>query len=144
MRSRELFFSETIGCGRMINNFLIICANTNPICNVRRKNMTGEEFVQNCFIEKDRMLDLYFDKAKDTLVGGQIKNIVANGISERTVRSLLDSVMNEVFYTMLLGLDGETSLGNVQMTYKLFDEDGNQLEDIESYAFDSFMAEEDE
>ncbi len=106
--------------------------------------MTGEEFVQNCFIEKDRMLDLYFDKAKDTLVGGQIKNIVANGISERTVRSLLDSVMNEVFYTMLLGLDGETSLGNVQMTYKLFDEDGNRLEDIDSYAFDSFMAEEDE
>ncbi len=103
--------------------------------------MTGEEFVQNCSIEKNRMLDLYFDKAKETLVGEQIKNIVANGISERTVRSLIESVMNEVFYTMLLGLDGETSLGNVQMTYKLFDEDGNQLEDIESYAFDSFMAE---
>lgn len=30
--------------------------------------------------------------------------------------------MNEVFYTILLGLDGETSLGDVQMQYKVYDE----------------------
>ncbi len=104
--------------------------------------MTGEEFVQNCYIEKERMQKIYFDKTKETLVGEQIKGLVAKGISEEEIRSLIDSVMNEVFYTVLLGLDGETSLGNVQMTYKLFDEEDNQLEDIESYAFDSFMAEE--
>lgn len=50
--------------------------------------------------------------------------------------------MNETFYTMLLGLDGETSLGDVQMQYKLFDESDNLIEGIEEKAYDIFMSEE--
>lgn len=50
--------------------------------------------------------------------------------------------MNEVFYTILLGLDGETSLGDVQMQYKVYDENGNEIDGIESYAYESFMNEE--
>ena len=45
---------------------------------------------------------------------------------------------------MMLALDGEASLGGVQMMYKLFDEDGNELTgsgDIESEAFEQFMSE---
>lgn len=44
----------------------------------------------------------------------------------------------------MLALDGETSLGNIQMIYRLFDEDGNELTgsgDIESEAFKQFMTE---
>ena len=87
--------------------------------------MTAEEFVKNCYKEKQEMLKIYFDKENETQVGNQIKNIVSKGISTDEVKELLDSVMNEVFYTILLGLDGETSLGNVQMQYKLYDEDDN-------------------
>ena len=62
--------------------------------------------------------------------------------SKFEVKELVDSVMNEVFYTILLGLDGETSLGDVQMQYKVYDETDNLLDGIESYAYDSFMNEE--
>ena len=105
--------------------------------------MTAEEFVNNCYKEKQEMLKIYFDKEKETQVGNQIKNIVSKGsILNDEVKGLVNSVMNEVFYTILLGLDGETSLGNVQMQYKLYDEDDNLLDGIESYAYDSFMNEE--
>lgn len=50
--------------------------------------------------------------------------------------------MNDTFYTLLLGLDGETSLGDVQMQYKLFDENDNLIEGIEENAYDIFMSEE--
>ncbi len=104
--------------------------------------MTAEEFVKNCYKEKQEMLKIYFDKEKETQVGNQIKNIVLKGISTDEVKELLDSVMNEVFYTILLGLDGETSLGDVQMQYKVYDENDNLLDGIESYAYDAFMDEE--
>ena len=105
--------------------------------------MTAEEFVNNCYKEKQEMLKIYFDKEKETQVGNQIKNIVSKGsILNDEVKGLVNSVMNEVFYTILLGLDGETSLGDIQMQYTVYDENDNLLDGIESYAYDSFMNEE--
>ena len=105
--------------------------------------MTAEEFVNNCYKEKQEMLKIYFDKEKETQAGNQIKNIVSKGsILNDEVKGLVNSVMNEVFYTILLGLDGETSLGDIQMQYKVYDENDNLLDGIESYAYDSFMNEE--
>lgn len=104
--------------------------------------MTAEEFVNNCYKEKQEILKIYFDSQKETQVGNQIKSIVSKGISNDEVKELLDSVLNEVFYTILLGLDGETSLGDVQMQYRLYDENDNLLDGIESYAYDAFMDEE--
>ena len=104
--------------------------------------MTAEEFVNNCYKEKQKMLKIYFDREKETQVGNQIKNIISKGISNDEVKELVDSVMNEVFYTILLGLDGETTLGDVQMQYKVYDGNDNLLDEIESYAYDAFMDEE--
>ncbi len=104
--------------------------------------MTAEEFVKNCYKEKENILKIYFDIEKETYVGEQIKNIVSKGVSYEEVKELIDSVMNDTFYTLLLGLDGETSLGDVQMQYKLFDENNNLIEGIEENAYDIFMSEE--
>lgn len=104
--------------------------------------MTGEEFVKNCYKEKDNMLKMYFDKALETSVGEKIKSIEEQGISEEEVRSLVDSVLKEAFYSLLLGLEGEASLGTSQEIYKIYDEEDNLIEDIEGYAFDAFMSEE--
>ena len=104
--------------------------------------MNAEAFVNNCYKEKQEMLKIYFDEEKETQVGNQIKSIVSKGISNDEVKGLVDSVMNEVFYTILLGLDGETSLGDVQMQYKVYDENDNLLDGIESYVYESFMNEE--
>ena len=101
--------------------------------------MTAEEFVNNCYKEKHEMLKIYFDAQKETQVGNQIRSIISKGISNDEIKKLLDSVMNEVFYTILLGLDGETSLGDIQMQYKLYDENDNLLDGIGSCAYDEFM-----
>ena len=39
------------------------------------------------------------------------------------------------FYTVLLESDEEKSLGDLQMQYKLFDENDNLIESIEEYAY---------
>lgn len=80
------------------------------------------------------MLKIYFDNEKETEVGNQIKSIVSKGISNDEVKELIDSVMNEVFYAILLGLDGETSLRDVQMQYKVYGEN-----DVISAGFDFFF-----
>ena len=100
-------------------------------------------YMDKNYIICQKMLKIYFDKEKETQVGNQIKNIVSKGsILNDEVKGLVNSVMNEVFYTILLGLDGETSLGDIQMQYKVYDENDNLLDGIESYAYDSFMNEE--
>ena len=50
--------------------------------------------------------------------------------------------MNESFYRLLTGLDGETALGNEQIAFKLYDEDNNLLNEcgeIEENAYSLFM-----
>lgn len=103
--------------------------------------MTAEEFVNNCYKEKQEMLKIYFDRQRETQVGNQIKNISSKGVSDNEIKKLVDSVMNEVFYTILLGLDGETSLGDVQIQYKVYDENNNSIEGIGDCAYDTFMLE---
>lgn len=47
-------------------------------------------------------------------------------------------------HTLLLGLDGEASLGNTQITYKLYDENGNLLNEcgeLEAAAYRYFVEE---
>ena len=48
--------------------------------------MTAEEFVKNCYKEKENMKKIYFDKEKETYVGEQIKNIVSKGVSYEEVK----------------------------------------------------------
>lgn len=104
--------------------------------------MSAEEFVKNCYKEKENMQKIYFDKEKETYVGEQINNIISKGVSTDEIKELIDSVMNETFYTVLLGLDGEASLGDTQMQYKLYDDKDNLIEGIENSAYDVFMSEE--
>ena len=64
------------------------------------------------------------------------------GIEKDELYELLNLVLNENYYTLLLGLDGEAALGNVQNAYKLYDEDGNLLNEcgeIEEAAYRYFM-----
>ena len=62
--------------------------------------------------------------------------------SSSCIYELLNLVLNENYYTLLLGLDGEAALGNVQNAYKLYDEEGNLLNEcgeIEEVAYRYFM-----
>lgn len=70
--------------------------------------------------------------------------ITEQGISKDDLYDLLNLVLKENYYTLLLGLDGEASLGNTQITYKLYDENGNLLNEcgeLEAAAYRYFVEE---
>ena len=89
--------------------------------------MTGEQFVKLCYEEKKTILAEYFNPNSSSVVGKKISAITEQGISKDDLYDLLNLVLKENYYTLLLGLDGEASLGNTQITYKLYDENGNLL-----------------
>ena len=104
--------------------------------------MTGEEFVKLCLIEKETILKQYFDEACTTEVGSKLNHLLEDGADRAALYTLLNLVLNETYYNLLLALDGEASLGGKQVNYKLFDDEMNQLNNssaIETAAYQYFM-----
>ncbi|MBQ9519585.1 MAG: hypothetical protein IJR59_06810 [Firmicutes bacterium] len=109
--------------------------------------MTGEEFVKLCYTEKATLLSEYFNIESNTFTSEIIRRLKADGTDNETLKQLVDSVMTNVFYTMLLGLDGAASLGCKQISYKLYDEDNNLLNkcgELEENAYNYFIDKEEE
>lgn len=104
--------------------------------------MTGEEFVRLCFEEKEGILREYCSPASESAVSGLVRQLVSGGADREMIHQLIDLVMTESWYTMLLALDGEASLGGKQMMYRLYDEDDhllNECGELEAAAWDQFM-----
>lgn len=104
--------------------------------------MTAEEFVKAVKTEKDTSVELYFSEQHETVIGNLINDIIQNGATRDNLFELVDQVLNENCYSLLMALDGEASLGDTQISYKLFDEDENEITgsgEIESEAYEQFM-----
>lgn len=104
--------------------------------------MTGEEFVRLCFAEKESILREYCSPETESTVGAMVRDLVRAGADQETLHKLLDLVLTENWYRILLALDGSASLGGEQMTYEVRDEDGNILNEcgeLEAAAWDMFM-----
>ena len=106
--------------------------------------MTGEQFVKLCFDEKESILKEYFAENTCTEVGERLRLLIADGASKDNLYEVVSLILNETYYSLLLALDGETSLGGTQMSYKIFDEEQNLLNscgEIGEAAFKYFMRE---
>jgi len=82
--------------------------------------MTSDEFAKNFYIEKLNFLKSCFEE--------QLKEVI-------------DTLLTDIFYSILLGLDGERSIGNTQQTYKIYDEEGNLISncgELEASAYEYF------
>jgi len=58
------------------------------------------------------------------------------------LKKLIDTLLTDTFYTILLGLDGEASIGKKQTSYRIYDEKGHELTTsgkIEEYAYEYFQ-----
>ena len=63
-------------------------------------------------------------------------------MSKEDLYELISSVLNDTYYSLLLALDGEASLGGMQMNCKMYDEEQNLLNECgetEEAAFEYFM-----
>ncbi len=104
--------------------------------------MTAKEFVELFYTEKNNILKLYFDKSKTTMVGMEIDNLKLTDKQMEKMQNIINLILTDTIYTILLGLDGEASIGGVQQTYKLFDESGSKISEcgeIEQYAYEYFQ-----
>lgn len=65
--------------------------------------MIGADFVKLCFEEKENTLKLYFDKDETTEIGKRINVLVQDGANRNILYELIDLLLKENYYTMLLG-----------------------------------------
>ena len=102
--------------------------------------MSTEEFVKAFHTEKQEFLKEYLSDNSDSEVGTLIKALKLNNEQTEIMKKVLDSSFTDIFYTILLGLDGSASIGGIQEMYELKDENGNQLSgEIEGYAYEYFQ-----
>ena len=101
--------------------------------------MTTEQFVRAFYTEKQNFLKFYLSENSETEVGELIKSLNLTGHQKEIMKKILDDSFTDIFYTILLGLDGSASIGGIQEMYDLKDENGNQLSgEIEGYAYEYF------
>lgn len=101
--------------------------------------MSTEEFVKAFYTEKQNFLKVYLSENSETEVGELIKSLNLTEQQNEIMKKVLDSSFTDIFYSILLGLDGCASIGGIQEMYDLKDENGNQLNgEIEGYAYEYF------
>lgn len=101
--------------------------------------MTAKEFVENFKLEKDSLLREFTNIDSQSGVQQIIQSMELNEEQSEILKQVLDSVLRDTFYTILLGLDGCASIGKNQELYEIKDEDGNLLSgEIEGYAYEYF------
>ncbi|MDF2930794.1 MAG: hypothetical protein K0R36_125 [Chryseobacterium sp.] len=105
--------------------------------------MTAEEFVKNFYLEKQNILNLSFDTQSEyrTLVSTKIEELNLNELETEKFKKIVSNLLDDAFYTILLGLDGSASIGDSQDTFKIYDEDDNLISesgDLESFAYEYF------
>jgi hypothetical protein len=103
--------------------------------------MTAKDFVKLFYTERNELIRQYFDNPQETEVGLELANLGLTAEQTKKIKSIINKVLRDAMYTILLGLDGEASIGRIQETYQLFDESGYKLTgsgEIEQYAFEFF------
>lgn len=105
--------------------------------------MTSDEFAKNFYLEKLNILKSCFEEQPQypSTVNAKIKEMALSSTQQEQLKDVIDTLLTDVFYSVLLGLDGESSIGNTQHTYKIHDEEGNLISDcgeLEASAYEYF------
>ena len=100
--------------------------------------MDGATFAGHCNALRQQLVGDFTNLESGSEVAARI---AALGLDEEQARQLsviIDTVVRDSIYTLLLGLDGAASLGSCQQQYTVTDEDGNVVDDIEGAAWECF------
>lgn len=102
--------------------------------------MTPEGFVKGFYLERQFLIDSFFDPENRSEVAAIIKSLDLDEKQTERLRQVLSGALRDTLYSVLLGLEGEASIGGIQTTYKLLDEENNELSggDIEAFAYEYF------
>lgn len=112
-------------------------------------NMTPQDFAKAFYDEKENLLDIYFERKPNPIadvappsdVAELIKRLNLDKIQKDMLFQILDGALRDTMYTILLALDGSSSLGTEeQQMFGLTDENGNKLTEghLEGHAWEYF------
>lgn len=100
--------------------------------------MDGAQFAAHCDELRKEMVSDFTHPASGSAVAARIDALGLDHGQSRQLAAIIDTVVRDTVYTLLLGLDGAASLGSCQQQFTLKDEDGNVIEDIEAAAWQCF------
>ena len=111
-----------------------------------KKTFTSNEYKLTCFCCFSYYIwyfCLIFEEQPKypSAVNTKIKEMALSSTQQEQLKDVIDTLLTDVFYSVLLGLDGENSIGNTQQTYKIYDEKGNLISDcgeLEVSAYEYF------
>ncbi len=103
--------------------------------------MTPKQFAEGFYLEKQQLIELYFNSTEQTVVSELINSLDLDSEKKKVLKKIVDGALTDAFYTILLGLDGEAQIGTRQETYSIKDEEGNELAggEIEGHAWEYFQ-----
>jgi hypothetical protein len=87
------------------------------------------------------MLKDFTDPNGDVEVSRDIQSMKLSPEQQLVMNLVVDKILTDTFYNLLLGLDGSASIGESQEAYKILDEQGNLISDsgdLESEAYEHF------
>lgn len=105
--------------------------------------MNAEEFVQAWRREKDSLVKNYTQGENETAVSEYLSQMNLDQQQAELLNKAIEQMLTDTFYSLLIGLDGAGSIGGVQHTFKLLDEDENLISDcgdIEAEAWEQFQS----
>lgn len=106
--------------------------------------MKPEEFVKNFYLQKQNILNSAFDSNSEfkSYVATKIETLNLNENETQNLRNIISAILNDSYYSILLGLDGTANIGEAnQQVFKIFDEENNLISDcgdLEGPAYEYF------
>lgn len=103
--------------------------------------MNASEFVSWWKRAKDELVDVFNQPSGETEVGHKIASMQLNPKQTVVMHAVIDGILTDAFYTMLLGLDGAANIGGVQQQFQIRDESGNLISQgglLETEAWEQF------
>lgn len=103
--------------------------------------MDGAQFAAHCDELRTELVKGFTNVASGSEVAARITALGLDEEQARQLTGIVDTIVRDTVYTLLLALDGAASLGSCQHQFTVTDEDGNVIEDIEAAAWECFHGE---
>jgi hypothetical protein len=100
--------------------------------------MDAKEFVANWDALRAELLAAFTAPDAASEVAAKVRAMGLSAEQSVQMQGILDTVIKDTMVALLLGLDGEASIGDSQQAFTITDEDGTVIQGIEQAAWERF------
>lgn len=100
--------------------------------------MDAKEFVANWDALRAELLGAFTAPDAASEVAAKVRAMGLSAEQSVQMQGILDTVIKDTMVALLLGLDGEASIGDSQQAFTITDEDGTVIQGIEEAAWERF------